>query len=100
MRITLHPAAERDLLEAAEFHERAGSPALAARFVAEFKRMASLLLAQPEIGLTVASLASAEQIAEECGGLVYSPLWPGPGMKVRNVCDPEGNVVHLRELLA
>ncbi len=26
-----------------------------------------------------------------------SPTWPGPGMRVRNVCDPEGNIVHLRE---
>lgn len=50
MKITLHPAAERDLLEAAAFYEREGSPALAARFVAEFKRMVSLLTKQPEIG--------------------------------------------------
>lgn len=50
MRIVLHPAAERDLLEAATFYERQGSPALAARFVAEFKRMAALLAAQPEVG--------------------------------------------------
>ena len=50
MRITLHPGAERDLLEAAAFYEREGSAVLAARFVAEFKRMSSLLAEQPEIG--------------------------------------------------
>jgi plasmid stabilization system protein ParE len=50
MKVTLHPAAERDLLEAAQFYEREGSSALAARFVAEFKRLAVLLSAQPEIG--------------------------------------------------
>lgn len=50
MKITLHPAAERDLLDAAAFYEREGSPALAARFVAEFKRMGALLTEQPEIG--------------------------------------------------
>lgn len=50
MRIALHPEAERDLLEAAGFYEREGSPALAARFIAEFKRMAVLLAEQPEIG--------------------------------------------------
>ncbi len=50
MKVTLHPGAERDLLEAASFYEREGSPALAARFVAEFKRMAILLAEQPEIG--------------------------------------------------
>jgi toxin ParE1/3/4 len=50
MKITLHPAAEQDLVEAASFYEREGSPALAARFVSEFKRMASVLAEQPEIG--------------------------------------------------
>jgi toxin ParE1/3/4 len=50
MNITLHPAAEQDLLEAATFYEREGSPIVAARFVAEFKRLTSLLLEQPEIG--------------------------------------------------
>ncbi|MCU0626225.1 MAG: hypothetical protein MUF21_07010, partial [Gemmatimonadaceae bacterium] len=47
---------------------------------------------------TVAQLASAEAIVERCGGRVVGPVWPGPGMRVRNVCDPEGNIVHLREL--
>jgi plasmid stabilization system protein ParE len=50
MRVTLHPAAEHDLGEAAAFYEREGSAALAARFVAEFKRTAALLTEQPEIG--------------------------------------------------
>jgi toxin ParE1/3/4 len=50
MKITLHPAAEQDLLEAAIFYEREGSPALAARFISEFKRMCALLALQPEIG--------------------------------------------------
>lgn len=50
MRVTLHPAAEQDLHEAASFYEREGSPALAARFVAEFKRLAQILTEHPEIG--------------------------------------------------
>ncbi|MBK1614075.1 hypothetical protein CKO44_11415 [Rubrivivax gelatinosus] len=50
MKIGLHPEAEQDLLDAAAFYEREGSPALAARFVAEFKRMGALLTDQPEIG--------------------------------------------------
>jgi len=45
----------------------------------------------------VASLAEAERLAEELGGRVWGPVWPSPGMRVRNVCDPEGNIVHLRE---
>lgn len=47
---------------------------------------------------TVASLAAAELVVTQCGGALYGPVWPGPGMTVRNVCDPEGNIVHLREL--
>jgi plasmid stabilization system protein ParE len=43
MRIELHPGAERDLAEAAEFYGHEGSPALAARFIAEFKRVSNML---------------------------------------------------------
>jgi plasmid stabilization system protein ParE len=50
MRVSLHPAAERDLFEAAAFYEREGSPALAVRFVSEFKRLAALIEQHPEIG--------------------------------------------------
>jgi plasmid stabilization system protein ParE len=50
MRVSLHPDAEQDLLEAAAFYEREGSRALAARFIAEFKRVGTLLAAQPDIG--------------------------------------------------
>jgi predicted enzyme related to lactoylglutathione lyase len=46
---------------------------------------------------TVENLDSAEKVAEQCGGKVWGPIWAGPGMKVRNVCDPEGNIVHLRD---
>lgn len=50
MKVTLHPAAEQDILEAATFYEREGTPMVAARFVAEFKRLATLLLEHPDIG--------------------------------------------------
>ncbi len=46
---------------------------------------------------TVPSLDAAEREVEACGGLVHGPIWPGPGLRVRNVCDPEGNLLHLRE---
>jgi predicted enzyme related to lactoylglutathione lyase len=49
---------------------------------------------------TVPNLAAAENLTTECGGLVWGPLWPAPGMRVRNVCDPEGNILHLRESAA
>ncbi len=47
---------------------------------------------------TVAILAEAERAAVACGGSVHGPLWPGPGTRLRNVCDPEGNILLLREL--
>lgn len=50
MRVELHPGAEQDLLDAAGFYEREVSPALAARFLAEFERVAALLLANPGLG--------------------------------------------------
>ena len=50
MKVTLHPAAEQGVAEAAAFHERQGTPLLAASFVAEFKRIATLLIGHPEIG--------------------------------------------------
>lgn len=50
MKVTLHPAAEQDVQEAAAFYEREGSRVVAARFVAEFRRLATLLVEHPEIG--------------------------------------------------
>jgi len=50
MKVIVHPEAEQDIQEAAAFYEREGSPALAARFVAEFKRLAALLVEHPAIG--------------------------------------------------
>lgn len=49
---------------------------------------------------TVANLAHAERITQESGGVVMGPVWPGPGIRMRNVCDPEGNIVQLREMVA
>jgi predicted enzyme related to lactoylglutathione lyase len=45
----------------------------------------------------VESLSEAARMAQACGGSVCGPVWPGPGMQVRNLCDPEGNIIHLRE---
>ena len=50
MKVRLHPAAEQDNEDAANFYEREGTPMLAARFVAEFKHLAALLVEHPEIG--------------------------------------------------
>lgn len=50
MSVVVHPAAEQDVIDAAEFYRREASPALAARFVAEFRRVCALLLEQPALG--------------------------------------------------
>ena len=50
MKVALHPGAEKDIEEAAAFYEREGSAVLAARFVAEFKRLAGLIVQNPGIG--------------------------------------------------
>jgi plasmid stabilization system protein ParE len=50
MNIRLHPAAEQDVAEAAAFYEQAGSAKLAARFIAEFKRLTGQVLERPHIG--------------------------------------------------
>lgn len=50
MRAILHPGAEQDIAEAAAFYESEASPALAGRFVAEFERVARLLLLNPDLG--------------------------------------------------
>ena len=46
---------------------------------------------------SVDSLAAAEHAAAQSGGSVFGPVWDGPGFRVRNACDPEGNIVQLRE---
>ena len=50
MKVKLHPAAERDIAEAAEFYEREASPIIAARFIKEFGHVAALLAEHPAIG--------------------------------------------------
>lgn len=50
MRVYLHPGAEQDLAEAAGFYETEASPAIAARFLNEFERVASQLIRNPGLG--------------------------------------------------
>jgi predicted enzyme related to lactoylglutathione lyase len=48
---------------------------------------------------TVESLATAAQTAAQLGGQLMESEWIGPGFRVRNALDPEGNVFQLRELI-
>ncbi len=49
---------------------------------------------------TVACLDVAAQRAQQFGGFVFGPAWAGPGFAVRNACDPEGNIIQLRQSAA
>lgn len=46
---------------------------------------------------TVPSLEAAGAAAAALGGEVLPEEWRGPGFRVRNVVDPEGNIFQLRE---
>lgn len=52
MRLQFHPAAELELIEAADHYERQ-VPGLGLQFEAEIRRATDLLLARPEIGPSV-----------------------------------------------
>lgn len=43
----------------------------------------------------VANLAGAERAAERCGGRLIGAVWEMSGQRIRDVCDPEGNIVQL-----
>lgn len=43
----------------------------------------------------VANLADAERAAERCGGRLIGAVWETSGRRIRDVCDPEGNIVQL-----
>lgn len=48
---------------------------------------------------TIPSLAAATAEAAARGGEVLTERWTGPGFRVANGCDPEGNVFQLREAI-
>ncbi len=46
---------------------------------------------------SVPSLAQAEQAAPALGGRLFGPAYTVQDMTLRNACDPEGNILQLRE---
>lgn len=48
---------------------------------------------------TVQSLTAARSRARALGGDVFEEEWEGPGFRVRNAHDPEGNILQLREFV-
>jgi len=49
---------------------------------------------------TITSLAMTETVIAELGGRMLGGEYTGPGFRVRNACDPEGNVFQVRETTA
>jgi plasmid stabilization system protein ParE len=54
LKFTLHPAAERDLADAARFSRREAGRAVALRFLDEFEPIAPLVAEQPGLGTPTA----------------------------------------------
>lgn len=46
---------------------------------------------------TIPSIDRAQDAAVEHGGHILPDRWQGPGFVACNACDPEGNIVQLRE---
>lgn len=77
MRVTLHPAAEQDMADAAAFYALEGSPALARRFVEQVNRVAQLLLNNPGMGTPRGQGRRGFPIAGFPYTLVYRPVPTG-----------------------
>lgn len=50
MNYALHPEAERDVADAADFYSESADASVAERFIAEFERVAKLLVQHPGLG--------------------------------------------------
>mgnify|MGYP000550041455 CR=1 FL=1 len=46
---------------------------------------------------SVASFAEAQAQASTMGGALFGPQYEGPGFRITNAYDPEGNIIQLRE---
>ena len=79
MSYELHRAAEQDILEAARFYKREGGVMLARRFLAEFERVAALLVEQPGFGTP----ADAERRIYPLRGFPYSVIYREWGGRIR-----------------
>lgn len=77
MNLSLHLVAERDVEEAAAFYEKQATPALAAKFVKEFKRVAKLLAENPGFGSPRSSGKRAFAMNLFPYTLIYRPLPDG-----------------------
>ena len=77
MTVTLHPGARRELEDAAAFYAREGSPALAARFLSEFERVARILAANPAAGAPRTGGRRGFQLTGFPYSVIYAPAAEG-----------------------
>ena len=77
MSYTLHRGAEADLLEAARFYRREGGPRLASRFLAEFERVAELLVQFPGLGTPAGDDRRKHALKDFPYSVIYRETSPG-----------------------
>ena len=94
----LHVTRELVVLESPDFQlvVHAMPPAAAVQASAQHGARLSAV----KLFFTVASIADARTIAAALGGEVALEQWRGPGFRVCNARDPEGNVFQVRECAA
>ncbi|MBK9359712.1 MAG: type II toxin-antitoxin system RelE/ParE family toxin [Rubrivivax sp.] len=74
MSYSLHPGAERDLLEAARFYQREGGARLADRFLNEFERVAAVLVGSPDIGTPTDDARRVHPLQGFPYSVIYRPM--------------------------
>jgi predicted enzyme related to lactoylglutathione lyase len=94
----IHASAELIIVESPDFQLviHAMPPHIASTVVIEsppVRREQSAV----KLFFTVSSLSEARATAAKLGGEVFLEQWQGPGFRVSNACDPEGNIFQVRE---
>ena len=77
MTYSLHPGAERDIADALDFYTEQAGLLVARRFLAEFERVAQLLVEHPGIGTTIAKGRRIFPLRVFPYSVVYRNLEPG-----------------------
>ncbi len=95
--VRAHTSSERIVLESPDFQlvVHAMPPHIASTVVIKSppeRRETSI-----KLFFTVSSLSAARLTAAELGGEVFLEEWQGPGFRISNACDPEGNIFQVRE---
>jgi toxin ParE1/3/4 len=79
VRLSVHPAATRDLTDAFLFYKREAGPRVAARFLTEFERVAKLLHEFPDLG----TQTSQDRRTYPLTGFPYSVVYRRTDVELR-----------------